>query len=192
MWSMDETRTQTLPERGSRWEDTPAWQPETLPGKRGFDTAHRLLKSHVRSIVADFTTVDLRELGTFDLVLYLGVLYHMRDPLLSLERLRQVTKKLAILETAAVTVPGQSHEPLWRFYSHGELNADITNWWAPNAAGLVTMAQRCGFSVEIVQGEQWRPAKTRLWEVWDHLRSASGWRVPQRQTIPYRLIAHLR
>ena len=45
-------------------------------------------------------TMDLRQLGTFDLVLYLGVLYHMRDPLLALERLRQVTKTLAILETA--------------------------------------------------------------------------------------------
>ncbi len=124
-------------------------------------------------------------------MLYLGVLYHMRDPLLALERLRQVTKKLAILETAAVTVPGQS-QPLWRFYSHGELNADITNWWAPNQEGLVTMAQRCGFSVEIVQGEPWRPAKTRLGEVWDHLRSASGRRAPQTQAIEYRLIAHLR
>ena len=37
--------------------------------------------------------------GEFDVVLFLGVLYHMRHPLLSLERMASVTKERLILET---------------------------------------------------------------------------------------------
>ena len=39
--------------------------------------------------MADFQTVDLAEVGQFDVVLYLGVLYHMKEPLTCLERLRR-------------------------------------------------------------------------------------------------------
>lgn len=52
-----------------------------LPGKRAFDTAHDLLGSRVESVVADFMHYDLDKLGTFDVVLYLGILYHMEEPL---------------------------------------------------------------------------------------------------------------
>src|SRR6516162_8914945 len=38
-------------------------------------------------------------LGQFDVVLFLGVLYHLRDPLLGLERVASVTRDLLILET---------------------------------------------------------------------------------------------
>ncbi len=69
------------------------------PTHNARDTAHRLLKSgalHRWGLHDDgsATAWHVRPL------LYLGVLYHMRDPLLALERLRQVTKTLAILETA--------------------------------------------------------------------------------------------
>ena len=38
-------------------------------------------------MLADFATVDLDTVGQFDVVLYLGVLYHMKEPLTCLERL---------------------------------------------------------------------------------------------------------
>ena len=37
-------------------------------------------------------TCDLDRLGTFDVVFFLGVLYHLKEPLSALERLRQVTR----------------------------------------------------------------------------------------------------
>jgi hypothetical protein len=48
------------------------WDPLGLPGKRGFDTAHRALASSVEAVVGDFMNVDLDE--SFDIVLFLGVL----------------------------------------------------------------------------------------------------------------------
>ncbi len=72
-----------------RLEEVPElWDDESLPGKRGFDVCHQLLDSRVQSVVADFMTMDLAALGTFDVALYLGVLYHEPHPLISLDVLR--------------------------------------------------------------------------------------------------------
>jgi len=70
------------------------WRPDSLPGKRGFDLAKRALGSKVETVVDDFMEMDLDAFGKFDVVLYLGVLYHMHHPLLALERVRKVTKEL--------------------------------------------------------------------------------------------------
>ena len=80
----------TLPDQSRDEKDF--WQPE-LPGRRGFELAAAALGSKVEPLVADFQTVDLDEVGHFDVVLYLGVLYHMREPLTCLERVRAVTKE---------------------------------------------------------------------------------------------------
>ena len=49
--------------------------------------------------------------GQFDVVLYLGVLYHMKEPLTCLERLRAVTKEVAVIETEAVHIEGLDPRP---------------------------------------------------------------------------------
>ena len=122
------------------------WHPDTLPGKQGFDTARRLRNSKVESVVGDFMTMDLAPLGTFDVVLFLGVLYHLMDPFLALRRLAQVTRRLAIVESVCVVVPGMGHHALCEFLESDELNGDPTNWWAPNRAGMMAMARAAGFT----------------------------------------------
>lgn len=107
------------------------WRPDELPGKRGFDTAHRLLESRVEPVVADFMDMNLADLGEFDVVLFLGVLYHLEDPVRALRRVGEVTRELAVIETEAVHLPGHENQPLFEFYPSNELNADVSNWWAP-------------------------------------------------------------
>ncbi|MEM7588541.1 MAG: DUF1698 domain-containing protein [Acidobacteriota bacterium] len=154
VWSMDlvaqvhhfhECHTKGL--KAPQWENVPnVWRPEELPGKRGFDAAHRALGSRVESRVEDFMANDLDALGQFDVVLYLGVLYHMKNPLEALERLARVTREVAVIETTAVAVPGFEHLSLCEFYESDELNADPTNWWGPNLTGLGGMCRAAGFS----------------------------------------------
>jgi tRNA (mo5U34)-methyltransferase len=105
-----------------------------LPGKAGFDLARRELNSSVETIVADFEHDDLDQFGKWDVVLFLGVLYHLRNPFDALTRLRSITGELAIIETHAHTFSDDA--PLWRFYPGAELNNDPSNWWVPNMAGL--------------------------------------------------------
>ena len=131
----------------------PFWQPSELPGKRAYDTAHQALGSKVETLVADFMDIDLDEIGTFDVVLYLGVLYHMENPLQALKRLAAVTGEVAIIETEAVVFPGYQHLAVCEFFESNELNYDVSNWWVPNEKALAGMCRAAGFSrVETIVG----------------------------------------
>jgi tRNA (mo5U34)-methyltransferase len=152
MWSIDIPAQQAYWRRCMEegveprpYHETEFWMPETMPGRRGFDTAREALGSAVEPIEADFMTMDLASLGTWDVVLYLGVLYHMEDPLAALRRVAGVTAERAIVETEAVVIPGYEEHAMWRFFPGAELNGDVSNWWAPNTAALVGALAAAGF-----------------------------------------------
>lgn len=65
------------------------WSGQGWGTKKGFDYAHARLGSRVESIDIDLPDLDPSALGTFDIVLFLGVLYHLQDPYAGLKRLRQ-------------------------------------------------------------------------------------------------------
>lgn len=149
------------------------WHPDELPGKKGFDIAHDALNSKVEALVANFMTMDLAQLDTFDIVLYLGVLYHIENPLQALMRLAQITSELAVIETVAVILPGFEQSALCEFYESSELNGDISNWWAPNVKALQGMCRAAGF---------------RRVEPVSQLPDEAG--LPSRQVSRYRVTVH--
>ncbi|HZI91681.1 MAG TPA: DUF1698 domain-containing protein [Thermoleophilaceae bacterium] len=118
-------------------------------GKRGFELAREALDSAVEDRDIDVMDLSPEEVGTFDVVLFLGVLYHLRHPLLALERVAAVTGDLLILETEVDLALGR--RPAMAFYPGEELREDWTNWWGPNPAAVVAMLHAAGFaSVEVV------------------------------------------
>jgi tRNA (mo5U34)-methyltransferase len=121
------------------------WEPGLLPGKLGFDTAHRIKSSSVEQLVADFMTVDLIDIGQFDIAFFLGVLYHLEEPFRALKRLSILTRELAVIETAAVYLPVYENTGVFEFYEADELGADIGNWFAPNLTGLAKACRAAGF-----------------------------------------------
>jgi tRNA (mo5U34)-methyltransferase len=129
------------------------WDPAALPGKRGFDLAYRLRNSHAEVVVDDFMTMNVASLGTFDVVLLLGVIYHLEEPLRALQRLRQLTRGVAVIESEAVSLPEAAGRPLWQFVGGAQLNHDPTIFWVPTAEGLVAMCAAAGFaSADVVSG----------------------------------------
>ena len=127
--------------------------PNELPGMLAYKTAHEALHSKVETVVADFMATDLSQLGTFDVVLFLGVLYHLQNPVEALKRLASVTRELAIIETEAMVVPNQEDHALCEFFEGCELNSDWSNWWAPNEKAVVGMCRAAGFRrVEVLHG----------------------------------------
>jgi tRNA (mo5U34)-methyltransferase len=112
-------------------------------GKAGFQLAHAALESRVEDVDLDVMDVTPERIGSFDVVLFLGVLYHLPNPLLALERVASVTTDLLILETV-VDMVGFGR-PAAAFYPGRELNGDPTNWWGPNQAAVVGMLQNVGF-----------------------------------------------
>jgi tRNA (mo5U34)-methyltransferase len=128
-----------------RRDETDFWDP-SLARKRGFDLAHEALHSSVEPVVGDFMISDLDQLGSFDVVLYLGVLYHMREPLTALERVRRVTNQVAVIETEAVHLRGQGRSSLLGFCPGSELADDFGNWFLPTEAALHSLCRAAGFT----------------------------------------------
>jgi tRNA (mo5U34)-methyltransferase len=145
VWSIDWDVAGQAESTASPHERVDAWQPERLPGKRGFDLAHRELGSSVEPVVGDFMTMELEPLGRFDVVLFLGVLYHLHNPFAAIERLIQVTGGLAVIESEAVAIPGLEHRAFCEFFESDELAEDATNWWSPNLHALTGMCRAAGF-----------------------------------------------
>jgi tRNA (mo5U34)-methyltransferase len=133
----------TLPDHGR--DETDFWQPD-LPGRRGFEFAAATLGSKVEPLVADFQTIDLDQLGQFDVVLYLGVLYHMKEPLTCLERLRATTKEVAVIETEAMHIQGFDNDVWLQFHAGDTLRTDFGNWFVPTIAALHNLCRAAGFS----------------------------------------------
>lgn len=131
------------------------WRPEELPGRKPFDLARRALGSKVEPVIGDFMTMDLESLGQFDVVLFLGVLYHMENPLAAVRRLHKVTAPdgMAVIETEAIDIPGLGGRPCCEFFPAGELNNDASNWWAPNAKAVEDLCRAAGFrDVSVYRG----------------------------------------
>ena len=126
-------------------DETDFWRAD-LPGRRGFEFASATLKSQVEPVVADFRTADLDKVGEFDVVLYLGVLYHMKEPLTCLTRLRTVTKEVAVIETEAMHIHGLDQEALVQFHAGSSLRTDFGNWFVPTIEALHSMCREAGFS----------------------------------------------
>lgn len=81
--------------------------------------------------------------GTFDVVLFLGVVYHLTDPIRAIERVASCCNELLVLETE--TALNWLPYPAARLYPGDELNNDATNWYQYNARALRGLLARVGF-----------------------------------------------
>jgi tRNA (mo5U34)-methyltransferase len=124
--------------------DSFCWSGEGWGTKDGFEFARKVLHSKVEDLDIDVLELSPEVIGTFDVVLFVGVLYHMRHPLLALERVASVTEQLLILDTHVAAL--DFRKPAMVFYPDAELNNDSTNWWGPNPPAVEAMLGTVGFS----------------------------------------------
>lgn len=172
------------------------WHPDELPGRRPFDAARALLGSRVEPVVGDFMTMDLAPLGRFDVVLFLGVLYHLAEPLEGLRRVASLTTPggVAVIETEAVEILGLRDTPLCEFFPGAELNHDASNWWAPNGKALDGLCRAAGFREVVLLQDP--PLKRRIggaMRYWYGLVTRRNGQPNAKSLLPrlrYRAIAH--
>jgi tRNA (mo5U34)-methyltransferase len=127
--------------------------------KAGFELARRALGSRVEDLNIDPLELSPARVGTFDLVLFLGVLYHMRHPLLALERAFSVTRGQLILQTQIDL--SAIDRPALAFYQGSDLNNDPTNWFGPNPPAVVAMLRAAGFT-DIRMVSRWSARESSL------------------------------
>jgi tRNA (mo5U34)-methyltransferase len=117
----------------------------------GFLLAKQRLGSRVDYRVIDVYDLSAANAGQFDIVLFLGVLYHLKHPLLGLEKVCALTKEMACIESyvtddgAAILAGGPAGRPAMEFYETDELRGQLDNWCGPNAACLLAMCRTAGF-----------------------------------------------
>jgi tRNA (mo5U34)-methyltransferase len=123
--------------------------------------------------------VEFRRMGVYDLarsderydlVLFMGVLYHLRHPLLALDIVASRARRLLVVQT--LTMPGDEavappadlpierrdklRDPGWPKMAFVErrLADDPTNWWAPSHACVEAMARSAGLEVVARPGHE--------------------------------------
>ncbi len=116
-----------------------------------FREMHAALGSHAEYRQMNVYELDPAKVGRFDIVLFLGVLYHLKHPLLALERVCSVTDDLAAVESFALTdrfLPGMQVEQhsLLRYFERDEFGGQFDNWFAPTPRCLVEMCRTAGFA----------------------------------------------
>ena len=95
--------------------------------------------------------INNRNLGKFDIILFLGVLYHLPDMLRALHILHGVCRGSIFVETEGEPdlTPGVATA---RYYEADTLNGDSSNFWAPNKECLSALLRDAGFIAKREEG----------------------------------------
>lgn len=118
-------------------------------------------------------------LGSFDVTLFLGVLYHLKNPLIALDKLASVTNDTIIVDSAIRNSAedmenrkkGIQGAPVMEFieppynpritdramldeFTEEPFYEGALNWWAPNTECICAMLRSCGFKTTKVTQER--------------------------------------
>lgn len=107
---------------------------------------------------------------TYDLVLFMGVFYHLRYPLLALDIVAERTEKMLVFQSLSMPGDEVSEQPEnidldererlrelgWpkMAYIRRKLQDDPTNWWVPNRACVESMLNDVGFEISARPGDE--------------------------------------
>jgi tRNA (mo5U34)-methyltransferase len=119
------------------------WSGEGWGTKEGFDLARDALALEVEDMDIDVMEITPERIGQFDVVLFLGVFYHLKNPFLALESISKVCKEVLVLESHLDLL--YMKRPVMAFYPGDTLSNDPTNWWGPNVSLVKSMLQEVGF-----------------------------------------------
>jgi tRNA (mo5U34)-methyltransferase len=119
---------------------------------RRFNITKAARQSNASAFLMNVYDLEPRRLGTFDLVLFYGVFYHLKHPQLALERIRSVCTGDILFQTAICEEPAVTGTPWARFYPYGLMSGsnqelyDPTVFWLFNSACCLAMLDHVGFT----------------------------------------------
>jgi tRNA (mo5U34)-methyltransferase len=121
-------------------------------------------------------------LGAFNVTLFLGVLYHLKSPMLVLEKLSSITSETIIVDSAIrnsmvdienrrmkikgepvmefneqVYIPHMTDRAMLDDFSYTPVYEGAFNWWLPNTECICALLRSCGFKKAEVMDENILP-----------------------------------
>jgi tRNA (mo5U34)-methyltransferase len=137
------------------------------PNTTGYNKVQKLLEinscKYVRASIYDLSPTNH---GRFDVVLFLGLIYHLRHPLLALDRVYDVASNWLFVDapiidsivrdvtvtkserTALIETGKIFHKPPMVYFTKGAESGDAFNWFMPNRRAFRDFVESSGFRVE--------------------------------------------
>jgi tRNA (mo5U34)-methyltransferase len=124
--------------------------------------------AEVSGVSIELRHLSIYEVGKlrerFDVVLFMGVLYHLRHPLLALDLIHEHVARDLLVFQSMLRGSDQVHQPaedssFWEesmfdepgypkmHFVEGKYAGDPTNWWIPNRACAEAMLRSAGFAI---------------------------------------------
>lgn len=124
---------------------------------------------HIRKIWQmdiEYRLMDAHDIGKideqFDIVMFAGILYHLKNPLQVLEYIGHRCRDAVVVESEVIPDDPRNllmarigprgnfrltatTKGFMKFYERDELNGDSSNWWAPDTECLMGMLRVAGF-----------------------------------------------
>jgi tRNA (mo5U34)-methyltransferase len=123
----------------------------------------------------DFRQMDVYDVdrleSRYDYVIFMGVLYHLRHPLLALEKVARLPRERLVVQCMVrgasaggidvrsdypISETGVFEDPRFpaMYFVEERYAGDPTNWWIPNEAGLAAMLRSAGLRIEAHPGRE--------------------------------------
>ena len=118
----------------------------------GFGVLEKIQGKEFPYIHSNIYDIDPEGIGKFDVVLFLGVLYHLPDMIKAFQKLKMLCRDTLLIETHSDNEFCAGF-PAARYYKAATLAGDITNFWSPNAACVLDMLYDAGF--DVIRHETW-------------------------------------
>jgi tRNA (mo5U34)-methyltransferase len=118
---------------------------------RRFNITKAARQSNASAFLMNVYDLEPKRLGTFDVVLFYGVFYHLKHPQYALERIRSICTGDLLFQTTMLEEPSVKGTPWARFYPHGMMSGnnqeffDPTVFWLFNSACCLAMLDHVGF-----------------------------------------------
>lgn len=125
------------------------------PGdRRSFELARSHLAPTVEDLDIPVEELSESRVGRFDIVLFLGVFYHLRHPFATLERITGLATEVFVVESRLT----QRFNPrrVMEFHPGTSLEGDPTNWWTPNRPCMEALLGDLGFTQIRFKSPDWR------------------------------------
>jgi len=134
---------------------------------RRFNICRAALGSGANAFLCSVYNLDPRTFGTFDLVLFYGVFYHLRHPQLALEKVLSVCTGTMLFQSFVEDHHAFRDEPAGVFHPHGLMSGtrhevwDPTTFWVFNGAACKALIESAGFEDVEVGSSAPRPFVVR-------------------------------
>lgn len=128
------------------------WPDTNFNFMQGVRALREQLHSRIHVISGNLEDMDMSFLGIWDMILFLGTLYHLPNPIRVLRKLSVIAAQIFSSTRVLDVLPGEtkpqlSERQVGYLLTPLESNNDNTNWWILSEAAVKVMFERSGWRV---------------------------------------------